>query len=109
MFPCHHHNIHLDERFSAMEAMLVMMLETALNPPPLSLSASATLNLSCSSPSPCGSKVDYFSTFGARLELLVLLILDLVWATQLLKPTLTMFKLPLKREQDRCYLIWSGV
>ena len=40
-----------------MEAILVMMLETALKPPALSLSARTTLILSCSSPSPCGSKV----------------------------------------------------
>ena len=61
MFLCHHHHNHLDERLSAMEAMLVMMLDTALKPPAPSLSARATLILSCSSPSPCKFKVHYFS------------------------------------------------
>ena len=51
-FPKHCHHNHLDDRLFAMEAMLVMMLETALKPPALSLSARATLILSCSSPSP---------------------------------------------------------
>ena len=55
------HQNHLDERLSAICAMLVMMFDTALKPPALSLSARATLSLSCSSPSPY--KVNYYVFF----------------------------------------------
>ena len=63
MFPSHYHHNHLDERLSAMCATLVIMLETALKPPALSLSARATLSLSCSSPSPWKAKGSLYSTF----------------------------------------------
>ena len=93
-----------------MEAILVMMLETALKPPALSLSARTTLILSCSSPSPCGSKVIFpLLVQGQKKNRLEhnfgLLIFDLVGASQLFKAALTMFKLPLEGEQDRSHLI----